>query len=206
MTMVDLTTEPGLELKVVCGANATGAVADVFAHYGFTQGVTIEETAADGGAGNVDTLTPGRPATVRTVLSAGNVPPEDLAEARLSLWLIRQALWVKGRSLPIRPLQVAERPAVAWAKSLEERFSVHAVTERFRVKAPWHDYAPQHGENVIELDAGTAFGTGRHRSTQLSRQTLEEELAAGDHVRDVGVGAGLLAIAAAQLGARGRLL
>jgi ribosomal protein L11 methyltransferase len=69
------------------------------------------------------------------------------------------------------------------------------------VRAPWHEYEPAPGEVVVVLDPGMAFGTGLHPSTQLSMIAIEDELRPGDHVLDVGVGSGILATAAALLGA-----
>ena len=46
------------------------------------------------------------------------------------------------------------------------------------------------------------FGTGRHPSTQLSLELLESNIKKGDRVMDVGTGSGILAVAAARLGAR----
>ena len=54
--------------------------------------------------------------------------------------------------------------------------------------------------NLI-LDPGLAFGTGSHPSTQLCLAWLDENLRGGDDVLDYGCGSGILAIAAAKLGA-----
>ncbi len=54
---------------------------------------------------------------------------------------------------------------------------------------------------MIDLDPGPAFGTGLHPSTQLCLVALEERLRPGMRVLDVGVGSGVLTIAAAKLGA-----
>jgi ribosomal protein L11 methyltransferase len=69
------------------------------------------------------------------------------------------------------------------------------------VKAPWHDYQPAPNEIVVELDPGMAFGTGLHPSTQLAMIGIEDELKPGDRLLDVGTGSGVLATAAALLGA-----
>ena len=54
---------------------------------------------------------------------------------------------------------------------------------------------------AIILDAGQAFGTGTHPTTQMCLREIEAHLVAEDHVLDVGTGSGILAIAAARLGA-----
>ena len=54
--------------------------------------------------------------------------------------------------------------------------------------------------NLI-LDPGLAFGTGSHPSTQLCLAWLDSNLQAGEDVLDYGCGSGILAIAAAKLGA-----
>jgi ribosomal protein L11 methyltransferase len=106
-----------------------------------------------------------------------------------------------GRSRPIGALEIAEQQEEEWANSWKADFSLLRVGNRLVIKAAWNGYVPQPDEIVIELDPGTAFGTGRHASTKLCLEALEEELEAGDRVLDVGIGSGVLATAAALLGA-----
>jgi ribosomal protein L11 methyltransferase len=54
---------------------------------------------------------------------------------------------------------------------------------------------------VVEIDPGTGFGTGRHPSTRLLLEALEARLRGGERVADVGCGSGVLAVAAVRLGA-----
>ena len=54
---------------------------------------------------------------------------------------------------------------------------------------------------MIQIDPGTAFGTGTHETTQLCIRQIRKWLKEGDTVLDVGTGSGILAIAALKLGA-----
>ena len=54
---------------------------------------------------------------------------------------------------------------------------------------------------VIEIDPGTAFGTGSHETTQLCLKAVERYLQSGDKVVDIGTGSGILGIAALKAGA-----
>jgi ribosomal protein L11 methyltransferase len=64
------------------------------------------------------------------------------------------------------------------------------------------DSEPPAGRTALRVPASRAFGTGGHESTRLVLVALEEEPVAGLSVLDLGTGSGILALAAAALGAR----
>ena len=72
---------------------------------------------------------------------------------------------------------------------------------RFHVRPPWID--PDSTGRFIDLviDPGHAFGSGSHPTTRLMLTALAEHIGPGDRVVDLGTGSGILAIAAARLGA-----
>ena len=101
--------------------------------------------------------------------------------------------------------QVAEED---WAEAWKAHFKPLKVTDRLVIRPPWEEYAAQPGETVITIYPGMAFGTGRHASTLLCLKALEQVVEehpprAGSpwQVLDVGTGTGILALAAARLGA-----
>ncbi|MBP1156353.1 MULTISPECIES: 50S ribosomal protein L11 methyltransferase [unclassified Paenibacillus] len=88
-----------------------------------------------------------------------------------------------------------------WADAWKQYFKPLRITDRLTIKPTWEDYIPGPDELILELDPGMAFGTGTHATTALCLKTLEGVIEGGEDVIDVGTGSGVLAIAAAKLGA-----
>lgn len=74
------------------------------------------------------------------------------------------------------------------------------ISERLVVVVGAEGGAPG-GERVIRLEPSSAFGTAEHATTRSCLRMLDEVVEVGDRVLDVGSGSGVLAIAAAALGA-----
>lgn len=75
------------------------------------------------------------------------------------------------------------------------------VGDRFFLVPEWRDDPAPPGRFRIAVNPGMAFGTGVHETTRLCIEALERELRPGMDVLDVGTGSGILARAAALLGA-----
>lgn len=75
------------------------------------------------------------------------------------------------------------------------------VSKRVVIKPTWEEYKLKENELIVEIDPGMAFGTGTHETTRLCIQLMDNIIKGGETLFDVGTGSGILAIAAAKLGA-----
>ena len=108
-------------------------------------------------------------------------------------------------SLRIVPDDVTVTYREAWGDATPLR-----VGRTMVVKPAGTAHEASDADRVVELPAGNGpgrgvFGTGRHPATQLALVLLEEHVRPGDRVLDLGTGSGILAVAAARLGAGGVL-
>jgi ribosomal protein L11 methyltransferase len=92
-----------------------------------------------------------------------------------------------------------------WANAWKEYYRTTRVGQRLVIKPSWLEYQQLAGDLVIEMDPGMAFGCGTHATTALCLRLLEKNIRPGMTVYDIGTGSGILAAAAAKLGA-GRVL
>jgi len=88
-----------------------------------------------------------------------------------------------------------------WETAWKAYFKPIRIGEHFLIKPTWEPVHVLHGDVVLELDPGMAFGTGTHATTTLCLRALEDIVKPGQRVFDLGTGSGILAIAAAKLGA-----
>ncbi|MGE5665161.1 MAG: 50S ribosomal protein L11 methyltransferase, partial [Betaproteobacteria bacterium] len=97
-------------------------------------------------------------------------------------------------------LASAEVADTDWVRSTQAQFPPTQISPRLWVVPSWHEPPDPEAVNV-RLDPGVAFGTGTHPTTRLCLAWLDAELAAGSAVLDYGCGSGILAVAAALIGA-----
>ena len=100
--------------------------------------------------------------------------------------------------------ELTDVPDADWVRQTQAQFVPIRVTDRLWIVPRWHEPPDPHAVN-LRLDPGMAFGTGSHPTTRLCLRWLAAEVRGGETVLDYGCGSGVLAIAAAALGA-GRVL
>jgi len=184
-----------LELRVEVAARDAELVADILQQR-CSGGVAIEHPgrpwAHDGQGGDA--------AQPETAIVRAFSPPDQTASA------IGRSLKLALRFAPLTTAPIWRRSRrireQAWQESWKRHFHPLRIGRRIVIKPSWIAKSPgRPGDIVIELDPGMAFGTGQHPTTALCLQALENEIKAGDRVLDLGTGTGILAIAAAKLGA-----
>ncbi len=88
-----------------------------------------------------------------------------------------------------------------WINNWKQYFKPFTV-DHILIKPTWEELPPEHADKLlIQIDPGTAFGTGKHETTQLCIRQLEMYVKPGMKVLDLGTGSGILGITAIKLGA-----
>lgn len=112
--------------------------------------------------------------------------------------VVQEAAQAAGLANP-PPFDAAHVPDEDWVRKTQAQFAPTEIGKRLWIGPSWHQ--PPEGRAIVQLDPGMAFGTGTHPTTRLVLQFLERRVQGGERVLDYGCGSGILAIAAAKLGA-----
>jgi ribosomal protein L11 methyltransferase len=121
----------------------------------------------------------------------------EAAAESAAAWLLAQH---DGAGLHLQALAVMADQD--WVRLTQQQFQPVSITHDFWVVPSWHE-VPAQARTVLRLDPGLAFGTGTHPTTRMCLRWLARQAAgpAPARVLDYGCGSGILAIAAALLGA-----
>ena len=190
-----------LELRVEADVEAVEAVSEILGRVA-PGGTSVEpafELIDEGLGARID---PARPSIVRAYVPARDPAAAERAAAEAAEALGHlQAFGLR----PIGELTTRIVHEADWAEAWKAHFPVMRIGRRIVIKPTWRDHAPQPGDVILDLDPGMAFGTGLHPTTRLCLAGVESAadrgLVGGARVLDVGCGSGILAIAAARLGA-----
>jgi ribosomal protein L11 methyltransferase len=190
-----------LELTVAADVEAVEAVSEILGRVA-RGGTSVEpafELVEEGLGARID---PTRPSIVRAY-----VPARDPAAAERAVAQASEALG-HLQAFGLRPIgELATRliHEEDWAEAWKAHFPVLRVGRRLVIKPTWRRHRAAADDVVLALDPGMAFGTGLHPTTRLCLAAIDDlaDRAVLDAARvlDVGCGSGILAIAAAKLGA-----
>lgn len=194
-----------IEVNVAVTHEAVEAVADMLTSIG-SKGVAIEDPQLINdlrNSGNWELCDIPEQENTEVVTVSAYYADDEKLEKRLAeideqLALIEERIG-KYRFGNTRFRKVSEQD---WANEWKQYFHVTHVGKSLVIKPSWEKYAPKEGEHVIEIDPGMAFGTGTHHTTNMMMERLEKVITPDSTVFDVGTGSGILAIAAAMLGAK----
>lgn len=181
-----------LEVSVTTDNEAAEAVVELLNRYG--RGQAVVETPVDCFEHELSSGTPSPTVIVKTYL------PLD-ASAGDTRQRLEEGIWHLGQVYPIPAPVVRKIREEDWSEAWKQQYHLQRIGQRTVIAPAWEEYAPAAGEVVLHLEPGMAFGTGLHPTTRLCLQLLEEYVLPDSDVLDVGTGSGVLAIAAAKLGA-----
>ena len=133
------------------------------------------------------------------------IPEDDragqtLIRVRTALAFLRET--VPDIDLGCLTLETGRQNDEDWAENWKSEYKPFRLGEHFVIKPTWESYTPKPGDKVIEIDPGMAFGSGTHETTGLCISLIEKSIHPGQSVCDVGTGTGILAMAAALMGAQ----
>jgi ribosomal protein L11 methyltransferase len=111
---------------------------------------------------------------------------------------VRRAAASMGLAPPVFTLETLSEQD--WVRRTQAQFGPLRIADKLWVIPSWCEPVDAEAIN-LELDPGLAFGTGSHPTTRLCLRWLAANLVPGQSVLDYGCGSGILAIAAAKLGA-----
>ncbi len=98
-------------------------------------------------------------------------------------------------------ITVGETEDKDWINNWKEFFKPFRVDDDIIIKPSWETLTDKKSSDmVVEIDPGTAFGTGSHETTRLCIQNIKKYLKKGQTVLDVGTGSGILSIISRMLG------
>lgn len=99
-------------------------------------------------------------------------------------------------------IEISETEDTDWINNWKAYFKPFRIDETIVIKPTWEKLDEVKATDlIIEIDPGTAFGTGSHETTKLCILGIKKYIKPGIRLLDVGCGSGILSIIGAKLGA-----
>ena len=183
-----------IEVTLHVDGEAAEATAALLQRYGY-QGVAVEHEGIPPDKLDEDQIPPATALAVKAYL------PEDERTEETKLQL-ESALGYMNMMYPMPTPIYRIVEEADWAEAWKVHYHPVRIGRRLLIRPLWTQVELQPDDVEIALDPGMAFGTGTHPTTQLCLEALEDLIVPGANVLDLGCGSGILAIAAAKLGAQ----
>lgn len=182
-----------IQVTVTVDGEAAEAVAEALRPFAYG-GVSLEQKAAD--------LSPGaaRPQLEEEITVSIYYPAAEDSPARRRR--LEEILWHLSQLYPIPAPAFRTVVEEDWANAWKQHYSPLRIGDRLLICPAWENVEPRPDDVVIKMDPGMAFGTGLHPTTRMCLEIVEGLARPGINLLDMGTGSGILAIAAALLGAR----
>ncbi len=182
-----------IEIRLNVDGEAAEAVVELLSRYGH-QGVSVEQDGIMPEMYDDGAVPPAERLIVRAYLPDDDRAPTAKEQLERGLKLLNM----------MYPMPTPEYIIVDeedWANAWKAHYQPIRLGKRILIRPLWIELDVHPNDIHIALDPGMAFGTGTHPTTQLCLEALEDTVTNGIKVLDLGSGSGILAIAAAKLGA-----
>lgn len=128
------------------------------------------------------------------------LPPEELIARILKIVKKRQAF------LPLETPEITfcQQDDSLWKDKWKENFKPFRIADDIVIKPSWWESLEdaREGDIIVQIDPGSAFGTGTHETTKLCLLSLRKYITPDTTILDAGCGSGILAISALLCGAK----
>lgn len=137
--------------------------------------------------------------TVTVFLAENDQGKSTLVKMQQEFSLVKEKIGdIDFGTLEIDLNNVAEE---SWANNWKKYFKPLNIGRRLLIKPSWEETKNTENRVVLNIDPGSSFGTGRHHTTKLCLESLENVIRGGEKILDIGCGSGILSIACLLLGA-----
>ena len=99
-------------------------------------------------------------------------------------------------------IEESQTEDVDWVNNWKQYFHQFYIDDILVIPS-WEEVKPEdEGKMIVHIDPGTAFGTGKHETTQLCIRQLKKYVKEDTEILDVGCGSGILGMLALMMGAK----